>query len=298
MSERMKILIGCDGSEFTKKMVADLKRAGLPAHAEVLVLTVAEHWLAAPASFGGLDVLYAEDSDEAQKTIAIAQNMKSLLNGTFPEWEVKTDAVWGMAATKLIERADEWKPDLLVVGSHGRSTIGRLFLGSVSQSLLHNAQCSVRISRGKIKELNEPVKILVGMDGSKYAGAAVDVVATRRWPAGSHVRLVNATWMVPPTSTRLSAPIADWIQSERERVRQAIEAAKTKLTAVGLEVTALVDEEDPVKLICQEAESWKADCIFLGARGMGVVDRLLIGSISSAVAAKAVCPVEVVRISG
>ncbi len=296
MSERMKILIGCDGSEFTEKVLADLKRAGLPSKAEVLVLTVAEHWLAAPASFGGIDVLYAEEPDEAAKTNAIAQNMRSLLTNSFPEWEIKTDAVWGGAASKLIEGADEWKPDLLVVGSHGRSALGRLFLGSVSQSLLHNAQCSVRISRGKIKESNKPVKILIGMDGSKSAEEAVNVVALRKWPEGSQVRLVNATWMVPVNS-RLSSPIAQWIQSERERVRLAIEAATRKLTAVGLEVSALVEQADPEKLICDEAETWQADCIFLGARGMGVVDRLLIGSISSAVAAKALCPVEVVRIS-
>ena len=296
MSERMKILIGCDGSEFTEKVLADLKRAGLPSKAEVLVLTVAEHWLAAPASFGGIDVLYAEEPDEAAKTNAIAQNMRSLLTNSFPEWEIKTDAVWGGAASKLIEGADEWKPDLLVVGSHGRSALGRLFLGSVSQSLLHNAQCSVRISRGKIKESNEPVKILIGMDGSKSAEEAVNVVALRKWPEGSQVRLVNATWMVPVNS-RLSSPIAQWIQSERERVRLAIEAATRKLTAVGLEVSALVEQADPEKLICDEAVSWEADCVFLGARGMGVVDRLLIGSISSAVAAKALCPVEVVRIS-
>ena len=297
MSERMKILIGCDGSEFTEKVLADLKRAGLPTQAEALVLTVAEHWLAAPASFGGIDVLYTEEPGEAEKTVAIAQNMKSLLANSFPEWEIKTDAMWGGAASKLIERADEWKPDLIAVGSHGRSALGRFFLGSVSQSLLHNAQCSVRISRGDIKESNEPVKILIGMDGSKSAEEAVNVVALRKWPAGSHVRLVNATWMVPVNS-RLSSPIAQWIQSERERVRLAIEAATKKLIAVGLEVSALVEQADPEKLICDEAVSWEADCVFLGARGMGVVDRLLIGSISSAVAAKAVCPVEVVRISG
>jgi hypothetical protein len=39
MSERMKILIGCDGSEYSEKILADLKRAGLPQQAEVLILT-------------------------------------------------------------------------------------------------------------------------------------------------------------------------------------------------------------------------------------------------------------------
>lgn len=298
MSGHMKILIGCDGSEYTEKVLADLKQAGLPQAAEVLVLTVAEHWLAAPTSFGGVDVRYTEDTQEAAKTAAIAQHMKSMLSFYFSGWDVKTDVAWGGAASKLIERADDWKPDLLVVGSHGRSALGRLFLGSVSQRVLHDAHCSVRIGRGKAKEPNAPAKILIALDGSKGANAAVDVVVGRHWPAGSQVRLVNATWTVPPvTSAHLVTPIADWIRAENERVHLALEAATAKLNAAGLGVSSLVEQEEPRKLICDEAENWGADCIFLGARGMGTVERLLIGSISSSVAAKATCSVEVVRIA-
>jgi nucleotide-binding universal stress UspA family protein len=47
-------------------------------------------------------------------------------------------------------------------------------------------------------------------------------------------------------------------------------------------------------LLIAEAESWGADCIFVGARGMGRIGRFLLGSVSSAVAARAHCSVEVV----
>jgi nucleotide-binding universal stress UspA family protein len=56
-----------------------------------------------------------------------------------------------------------------------------------------------------------------------------------------------------------------------------------------------VKEEDPKRLLISEAESWGADCIFVGAKGMGRVERFLTGSVSSAVAARAHCSVEVAR---
>jgi nucleotide-binding universal stress UspA family protein len=48
-------------------------------------------------------------------------------------------------------------------------------------------------------------------------------------------------------------------------------------------------------LLCSQADEMKADCIFVGSRGRGRLDRFLIGSVSSGVAARAHCSVEVVR---
>ena len=56
-----------------------------------------------------------------------------------------------------------------------------------------------------------------------------------------------------------------------------------------------VGYEDPKQMILQEAEGWGADCIFIGARGLNPLERLLLGSVSRSVAARAHCSVEVVR---
>ena len=296
MKERMKILIGYDGSDCSERMIWDLKHAGLPKQADVVVMTVAEHWLAAPTSFGGVDVHFTEAPDEAQNTRAMAEQAQALISYHFPEWNINTEAVWGTPASKLVEKADEWKPDLIVVGSHGRGVVARFFLGSVSQKVLHEAHCSVRIARGSAEGEDTPARLLLAIDGSKGAMAAVDAVVARHWPVESQAHIVNATWSVPPiTSGRMVAPIADWIAEENARIKTAMEAAAAKLQGVGLITSSVVEEEEPKELICKEAERWGADCIFIGARGMGPVERLLIGSISSGVAAHAACSVEVVR---
>ena len=73
--------------------------------------------------------------------------------------------------------------------------------------------------------------------------------------------------------------------------------AADKLRAAAFKTEAVVKEEDPKRLLIAEAESWGADCIFVGARGMGRIERFLLGSVSSAVAARAHCSVEVAQSS-
>jgi nucleotide-binding universal stress UspA family protein len=74
-----------------------------------------------------------------------------------------------------------------------------------------------------------------------------------------------------------------------------IDEAVGKLTAVGLKTDVVVKEDEPKRLLVTEAESWGADCIFVGARGMGRIERFLLGSVSSALAARAHCSVEIAR---
>src|SRR5262249_51963825 len=154
----------------------------------------------------------------------------------------------------------------------------------------HEAGCSVRIARGRIEEPGTPVRLIIGVDGSKGAENAVEAVAWRNWPAGSEARIVNATWAMPQfTSQHMVGPITRWISEEKARVKKMIDEAVGKLTAAGLKTDVVIKEEEPKRLLVGEAESWGADCIFVGARGMGRIERFLIGSVSSAVAARAHC---------
>src|SRR6185312_14962993 len=68
-----------------------------------------------------------------------------------------------------------------------------------------------------------------------------------------------------------------------------------RFTEAGLVATPLVERGDPKKLLVEEARRWKADAIFVGAKGHSRLERFLIGSVSAAIAARAPCTVEVVR---
>ena len=90
----------------------------------------------------------------------------------------------------------------------------------------------------------------------------------------------------------------EWVARETERVKKVVEGAAEKLGSAGLKVSIVVKEQGPKALLCGEAEDLMADCIFVGARGMGRLERFLIGSVSLGVATRAHCSVEVVRSGG
>ena len=79
------------------------------------------------------------------------------------------------------------------------------------------------------------------------------------------------------------------------RIKTWIEAEARDLRAAGFQAATIIKAEEPKRLLLDEAEHWKPDCIFIGARGLGRLERLRLGSVSSAIAARAHCSVEVVR---
>jgi len=289
MANRMKVLVAYDGSECADAALDDLRMAGLPSDAKIKILSVVENWLPPPS---GLEII--EHIDRDQEYLALARRGGTRLVSMAPGWDVKSESGAGAPATVIIEKADEWGADLIVVGSHGHTALGRFFFGSVSQKVLSEARRSVRVARGRIEEPDTPVRLIVGFDGSKGAEAAIEAVAARKWPAGSEARIVNATWMTPQLSShQMVGSIITWIAEEKARIKKMIDEVADKLRAAALKTEAVVKEEDPKRLLIAEAESWGADCIFVGARGMGRIERFLLGSVSSAVAARAHCSVEV-----
>ena len=299
----MRILFGYDGSDCAEAAITDLRRAGLPPEAELRIVAVSEVVLPPPMSYtlpsAGAIELQRMLEDQAR---TLASRAAERVAAIFPGWKITVEAHPGSPAGAIIALADEWHPDLIVVGSHGRSGLGRLLLGSVSQTVLAEARTSVRVARGPASTADQaemiPANILVGIDGSAMAEAAVAAIASRQWPAGSRVRLLNADFDISPLMTEhVLAAIANWIAEERARVAQSVEAARQKLEAAGLLVEVLVKAGEPKDLLLAEAEAWPADVIFLGAKNVAHGGRLRLGSVSAAIAARAHCTVEVVRTS-
>jgi len=198
-----KLLIGYDGSSCAADAMLDLLRAGLPPQeVEATVLSIAD---LLPGVLGEdlvhdyPDVL-KQARFRAQELVAEArktsQEGAERLRGLFPDWQISADAAADSPYWGLVKRAEEWRADLLVVGSQGRSALGRLVLGSVSQNAVLYASCTTRVARRRhgadAVSSSTPVRIVVGWDGSADASSAVKAVAGRAWPPGSQARLVTA----------------------------------------------------------------------------------------------------------
>jgi nucleotide-binding universal stress UspA family protein len=311
----MKILIGYDGSECADAALDDLTQAGLPESGEVHIMSVAEVWLPAPppsayeiieearnaTSPAELQRDFAKHCTAAKEALALAERGRDRVQAVFPNWKVSADSSCGSAAWELVAHADEWNPDLIIVGSHGRTPLGRFVLGSVSQRVLTEARASVRIARGRVEEPNSPVRIIVGTDGSEASDEALKAVAARHWPTQSEIKVIMVDDpLAPEFLGKMIPPLGKMLEEDRQEERAWVARISKQslhiLRQAEIKVTCEVREGDPKRELCKAAEEWNADCIFVGSAGFSNrLERFVLGSISAAVAARAHCSVEVVR---
>jgi len=147
----MKILFATDGAKQSDAAIDMLKHFKLGEKDEVKIVSVID--MAVPMAvdiYGG----YLPDTTEFEKTAResaakILDAAAEALNTYFsdPRVNITTEVLFGSPESRIVEAADEFHPNLVVVGSHGYSTWERLLLGSVSDSVVHHVPCSVLVVR-------------------------------------------------------------------------------------------------------------------------------------------------------
>ncbi len=305
----MKILIGYDGSEYSESALGDLSRGGLPGAADVEVMSAVDPWAVAAAEPGFASPILGELAMSMEAAAELsrlalesagqsAEAAGAKIRKMMPGWKVAVATAIDAPSSAILRRADAWNADLIVIGSHGHGALRRFVLGSVSQSVLTHAHCSVRISRATLRTDTGPPKVVIGVDGSAGSNAAVAALAGRAWPAGTRVLAVAAIDLRVMLSE--IGDVAEWdatieAAGARDWTQNAVDAAGRVLRDAGLDVTAVVHTGDPKNVLIAEADRWEADCIFVGAKGLSAIERLLVGSVSTAVAERAKCSVEVVK---
>lgn len=311
----MKIVIAYDGSPCSDAALDDLYKAGMPEeNVEAAVISVTEVWLppkprnktlseyaielqTRPQPFKS----YRTNARAVTEAETLAKHAQKRLQQMFPRWQIKAEATYGSPAWEILSKAAEMKTDLIVIGSHGRNGIGRFLLGSISQKVVTEARCSVRVARGRVEVDPVPSRVLIGYDGSPGANAAVEQVASRNWRECSDIKLIAVTDPVTPSAIgRFVPPVADWAKEagadEREWLENLTQKQLKKLRAAGLTTDLSIEAGNPKQILVEEAERWHADSIFVGANGSGTrLEMFLLGSVASAVTARAHCSVEVVR---
>jgi nucleotide-binding universal stress UspA family protein len=311
----MRILIGYDGSKHADAALDDLKRAGLPRDSEALVVSVADLLMSNPpvSELIGQELTSRKVSSSlkqaqthGERVIKEAEEFAAKaarrLRSEFPEWNVKSQVITGTPAWELIDAANDWKADLVIVGSEGRSAIERFLLGSVSKRVVTDSRSSVRVARPHVeKDENAPPRIIVGVDGSPAAEQAIYAVGQRVWDDGTEVRLIAVDDSTPPVQIVSRLPqaaemINSYYQKRDSRVSAMLEWATNELNAIGLKTSILTERGDPKNVLLEEARKWNADSIFVGMRDFkSAFERFRLGSVSTAVVTNAHCSVEVVR---
>ncbi len=179
----------------------------------------------------------------------------------------------------IIREANAKKADIIVIGSHGKTGLKKLLLGSVAAKVVGHTRCPVLVV--PLKGPATPKRILAATDGSKPGEAAVK-------------QAINMTTACGGTLTVLSAVVPHGPASYRKEAEKAVEKARKAAEKAGLEAETIVREGQPHEVIVETSREKKAGLIVMGSVGKTGLDRLLIGSVAERVIGHAPCAVLVV----
>lgn len=148
----MKLLIATDGSEFSRAAVEHVT-GFVPnsADTEIKVISVYETLRPVTGDPFGATTQYYLEAENASRKIAedAVTDALDLIRAKFPDMKftVSTSVESGRAARMIVEAAEQWNADMIVLGSHGYGFWERNFMGSVSDAVVHQAPCSVLVVR-------------------------------------------------------------------------------------------------------------------------------------------------------
>jgi nucleotide-binding universal stress UspA family protein len=213
--------------------------------------------------------------------------------------DVQTRVRAGDPREEITRAAEEWGADLVVVGARGLGAVKGFLLGSVSSAIAHRAPCSVLVVKGRPRALSRAV---VAIDGSASSLRAVTLLASLPLPAALGLRLLAvAEPLHHPLGPAelLGTPFLLALegtsrarQDELEHLLHRLEG-EFRPRVSTIECSAVIGK--PAEEILAAAGEPDVDLVVLGARGLGPLQRLLLGSVSERVMHAAPCSVLIVR---
>ncbi len=295
----MRVVLAVDGSIAADRARDFVARLALPADTLVRAVAVMD---GGPALSG---TAWSDDASESKHgTESHRQHLLQALDTTRETLEaagishVDSVLLLGVPAHAIIDEADDYHADLLVVGHRGRGALATTLLGSTSTALVEHAHCPVLVVR-------EPKvgRVLLADDGSASSREAVEAVA--RWPIFDHlpVTVVSVADVRIPIAIEVQPGIYEQVvesyieSADVAREQTAAIASRTadKLAAAGRQARSEMHEGAPASAIVETATALGVDLIVMGTRGHTGLARLALGGTARSVVIHAPCSVLVVR---
>jgi len=292
----MRVLIATDFSSHAEDALALVGGLAMPEGSAVRIVHVIEPFPQIYA-FAPTSMIAATEAVE-RETMAELDRKRAIFRER--PVEVQTALVLGRPADMIVDEAQRFRADLVVMGSRGRRGVASALLGSVSAEVVDRAPCPVLVARGRTL-----THVVLAEDGSLVSATGADLVsntpALRALPV-TVVSVVDAPF--PSTAANSDAGPSmhaairayyDSLPALREAMGRVANDRAAQLTAAGMTSSAEVREGDAAQQLIDAAVAKGADCIVIGSHGRTGISRLFLGSVARAVLFNAPCSVLVVR---
>jgi nucleotide-binding universal stress UspA family protein len=285
----MQVLVATDGSKYGKwalEWVARLPLAEAPTVKVMYVVdlqTLRAPFMLQPMVAGTERYLKAEVAKYLKHAKRAKQEAAAAMKSLRLSGRVVTER--GPVAATIVKAAQR-DVQLLAVGSRGLDALDRFMLGSVSTHVIHHSTCSVLVVREPPRTIRRAV---LAIDGSAASKRAVQFLIRTMTPATAARRQEPMIVTVTHAMPFLNYP------ELRRSAKAMVEECSEKLQQAGYRVEEVPKIGNPADEILKVAETYEADLIVTGAKGLGAVGRFLLGSVSTRVVQHASCSVLVVR---
>src|SRR5262245_51650768 len=202
-------------------------------------------------------------------------------------FSIESEVAVGDPRQQIVDVANRWAADLIVVGARGAGLIKRFLLGSVSLAVPRHAHCPVLVVKGRPRKL---ASVLVGMDGSDDSLQAVRFLQSFALLRRTKVRLLSVVERLPypttapgPIRGQLRRMLEELEAERRGELDKVLERAAAQLDDKLTRVTRSTPTGNPADEIIAAANGYDTDLVVVGARGKGGMARLLLGSVSEKV---------------
>ena len=249
---------------------------------------------------------FPEPSDILQNLFEIADSeMAQIIEANQAKtFSLKEAKVKGFSAGQVIlEYAQENDMDLIVMGTHGRRGPARMFLGSVTEEVIRQADCPVLTLRNRDQRpTGEAIeKILVPIDFSEHSKSALSYAREIAALYGSSLQLVHA--IEEPVYPYFYAPaggfsVAQHLEELRIKTDEALDKLLSESKGPEVPFEKFVVTGRPAIEITHFAEEQNTDMIVIATHGLTGLERLLVGSTAEQVVRLATCPVFTVKSFG
>jgi nucleotide-binding universal stress UspA family protein len=283
-----RILVPLDGSPLAEQAVPYAEALAEATGAQIiLVRAVLAH------VFPGVD-----PSEHQLEVVAEAERYLSAVAAGLGGRQVETGVFYGEPARAILAEVRIRKAQLVVMGTHGRSGLGRWLYGSVADEVLRHAQVPVMLVPS-VCEYNWPVRpgglrrILVPLDGSLHSEEALPPATELARALRAGIVLLRA---VEPPARADGAGFTDFApKAGLEEAGRYLEAVARPLRDAGWKVETRKYLGAADSLIAETAREVGADAIVMATHGHGGLTRLLLGSVAAGVLHRAPAPILLVR---
>jgi len=201
----------------------------------------------------------------------------------------------------ILETAERWPADLIVLGTHGRTGLERLMLGSVAEKVLRKASCPVlTVPRRAVtpKHGLTFARILCPIDLSRASLRALDYAVSLAAAEGPGVQVLNVVELMSGASATRDAAVLDTpdfraavMRATRERLHAIVPDRLRALCPIVESVTFGKAGQEILRVAHEE----ESDLIVLGVENRSAADLLVFGSTTQHVLRQAACPVLTIR---